>query len=121
MIASLPPVLDAQHDVAGVGDEAYRLTDDEHRVEADAGVGHDDARPHQTDDPEANGKNGGMAAVRVVPLVDEPEGSLMAPATALATSDRRRTTLYLSSGCTALISRMMAKSLSGSMTTEVPV
>jgi len=74
MIASLPPVLDAQHDVAGVGDEAHRLPDDEHRVEADAGVGHDDARPHQTDDPEANGKDGGVAAVRVVPLVDEPDG-----------------------------------------------
>ena len=57
-------IFDTQHDVAGVGDKSHRLSDDQHGIEAEAGISHDDARPHQADDPEAYGKNGGMNDAR---------------------------------------------------------
>lgn len=61
-------------DVARVGDEAHRLPKNQDRVEAENAVAHDDSRPYKADNPEAHGKDGGVAAIAIIPLIDEPDG-----------------------------------------------
>ncbi len=59
-------------DIARVSHESHRLSEDEHGVETDDGVEHNHARPHQTDDPKADGQDGGLTTIRIIPLIDEP-------------------------------------------------
>ena len=62
-----------KNDVAGIGEEADGLAKDENRVGAETAVADDDGAANETDNPESDRQNGLVAAVAVVPLVNEPE------------------------------------------------
>ena len=62
------------HDVARVGDESHRLPEYKYGVESEYAVTYYYEAPYKTDNPKPDRQDGLVAAIGIVPLVDEPYG-----------------------------------------------
>ena len=62
-----------EHDIPRIGEEAHRLPQYQHGVEAEGAIAHDDGATHQTDNPESHGQYRLLPAVAVFPLIDEAQ------------------------------------------------
>ena len=66
-------MLFTDEEVADVGDEAERLTENEHGIVPDEAVEHDHARTQQRHGPEPGGQDRPAKPHGTIPLVDEPQ------------------------------------------------
>lgn len=64
----------AQHYISAVCNKPYTLTNNEHRVEPEQAISHNNAWAQQTNDPEANRQIRSMTPVRIIPLIHKADG-----------------------------------------------